>query len=141
MTFMPIKKRTELSPVLSLFDDFLNNAFNWDEDSNNKMMSLDVFENDSEYIVKADMPGVKKGNVKISIHDNDLVIEGVQEAEKKEKNETIYRYERFKGNYRRVLSLPETADYEKAKATLEDGVLTLNIPKKAPAPAKQITIN
>ena len=141
MTFLTTRSNRDLFPLVSsLFDDFLNNAFTEEQTEDNKMMPMDVSERETEYVIRANMPGIKKGNIKVSVHENELIIEGKQEEEKTEKDETVYRYERYKGNYRRVVKLPETCDVEKVNAKLEDGVLTLTIPKKMPVPAKEITI-
>lgn len=141
MTFLTTRRNRDLFPLMSsMFDDFFSNAYTDEQSEANKMMPLDVSEVDNELIIKANMPGIKKDNVKVSVHDNELIIEGKQETEKTEKNENIYRYERYKGNYRRVVSLPDVCDIDKVKAKLEDGVLTLNIPKREPVPAKEIKI-
>ncbi len=143
MNYLTTRNTKDLFPLMSsLFDDFFSNAFIDEQSETNKMMPMDVSERDKEYIIRANMPGIKKDNVKVSVHDNELIIEGKQVSEKKEneKNETVYRYERFKGNYRRVVSLPEMCDIERVEAKMEDGVLTLIIPKKEPIPAKEIKI-
>jgi HSP20 family protein len=125
----------------SLFDDFLSNAFTEEQTDANKMMPMDVSEREKEYVIRANMPGIKKENIKISVHNNnELTIEGKQEEEKSEKNETVFRYERYKGNYRRAINLPDVCDIEKVAAKLEDGVLTLVIPKREPSPAKEIKV-
>ena len=136
-----IRNTRNLFPIMSsLFDDFISNAFIDEQTEANKMMPMDVAEKNNVYIIRANMPGIKKENIKISVHDNELIIDGKQEEEKTDKNETVYRYERYKGNYKRVISLPETCDIDNVKATHENGVLTLEIPKKEPIPAKEITI-
>jgi HSP20 family protein len=87
------------------------------------------------------MPGISKDNIKISVsNNNELTIEGRQEEEKSEKNETVYRYERYKGNYRRTISMPDVCDIDNIEAKLEDGVLTLKVPKREPSPAREIKI-
>lgn len=142
MTFLTTRSSRDLFPLVSsLFDDFLSNAFTEEQTEANKMMPMDVSEREKEFVIRANMPGIRKENIKISVHNNnELTIEGKQEAEKTEKNETVFRYERYKGNYHRAVKLPEVCDLEKVEAKLEDGVLTLTIPKREPAPAKEIKI-
>ncbi len=142
MNFLTTRTTRDLFPLMSsLFDDFLSNAFTEEQTEANKMMPMDVSEREKEFIIRANMPGIKKENIKISVSNNsELTIEGKQESEKTEKNETVFRYERYKGNYRRSVSLPDVCDIEKVEAKLEDGVLTLFIPKKEPSPAKEIKI-
>jgi len=127
--------------MYSLFDDFLSNAFNDEQSEANKMMPMDVSEREKEYVIRANMPGISKDNIKISVsNNNELTIEGRQEEEKSEKNETVYRYERYKGNYRRTISMPDVCDIDNIEAKLEDGVLTLKVPKREPSPAREIKI-
>ena len=142
MNFLTTRTTRDLFPLMSsLFDDFLSNAFTEEQTEANKMMPMDVSEREKEFIIRANMPGIKKENIKISVSSNsELTIEGRQESEKTEKNETVFRYERYKGNYRRSISLPDVCDIEKVEAKLEDGVLTLLIPKKEPSPAKEIKV-
>ena len=142
MTYIMNRTPRTLFPLMStLFDDFLNSAFSEEQTDANKMMPMDVSEREKDYVVRANVPGIKKENIKVSIHNNELLIEGIQEEVKTEENETVYRYERYKGNYRRVINLPETTNHEKIEAKLEDGVLTLIIPKKDPVPSKEIKIS
>ncbi len=143
MTYLTTRNTRDLFPLMSsLFDDFLSNAFTEEQTESNKMMPMDVSEREKEFVIRANMPGIKKDDIKISIHNNnELTIEGKQESEKSDKNETVFRYERYKGNYRRSVSLPEVCDIENVQAKLEDGVLTLIIPKKEPSPAKEIKVS
>ncbi|MCB5231293.1 MAG: Hsp20/alpha crystallin family protein [Candidatus Cloacimonas sp.] len=141
MTYITTRTPKTLFPLMSsLFDDFLNSAFSEEQTDANKTMPMDLSERDKDYVIRANVPGIKKENIKVSIHNNELLIEGKQDETKTEKNETVYRYERYKGNYRRLINLPDTTDVEKIEAKLEDGVLTLIIPKKEPTPSKEITI-
>ena len=142
MTFLTTRTNRDLFPLMSsLFDDFLSNAFTEEQTEANKMMPMDVSERDKDFIIRANMPGIKKENIKISVsNNNELTIEGRQDSEKTEKNETVFRYERYKGNYRRSISLPDVCDIDRVEAKLEDGVLTLMIPKREPSPAKEIKI-
>jgi HSP20 family protein len=142
MNFLTTRTSRDLFPMMSsLFDDFLSNAFNDEQTEANKMMPMDVSEREKDYVIRANMPGIRKENIKISVSsNNELTIEGKQEEEKSEKNETVYRFERYKGDYRRTISMPDVCDIDKIEAKLEDGVLTLRVPKREPSPAKEIKI-
>jgi HSP20 family protein len=146
MKIIPYRKGQEMRPtgtMLSLFDDFLNRAFDIEEESgedNFRAMAMDIVEHDKEFEVKANLPGFKKDDVNISVHDNQLLIEAKCEKEKEETKGTMYRCERYSGNYRRNLLLPDNSDLSKIKARMEDGVLRLVIPKKEPTPQKEIVI-
>jgi len=145
MKLVPYRRNSEIRPMsnmLSLFDEFFNRAF--DEESSDdhfRAMAMDIVEHEKEFEILANLPGFKKDNVKISIHDNQLLVEATCDQNKEEKVGTMYRCERYSGSYRRNLMLPENADLNKISAKMEDGVLRLIIPKKAPSPQKEIVID
>lgn len=145
MKLVPYRKGYDVRPMsnmLSLFDEFFNRAFEEEPaDDNFRAMAMDIIEHDKEYEILANLPGFKKENVKISVHDNQLLVEAACMDAKEEKKGTMYRCERYSGSYRRNLLLPENAEVSKITAKMEDGVLRLLIPKKEPTPQKEITIN
>lgn len=144
MRIIPYRRQNDLRPLgtmLSLFDDFFRSNVEEEESQDNfRAMAMDIVEKDKEYVILANLPGYKKDNVKISVNENQLHIEATCEEKKEEQDATMYRCERYSGNYRRNLVLPENADVEKISAKMEDGVLTLLVPKKEPTPKKEITI-
>ncbi|NLK49192.1 MAG: Hsp20/alpha crystallin family protein [Candidatus Cloacimonetes bacterium] len=143
MKLVPYRHSREIRPssMLSLFDEFFNRAYEEEDTSENfRAMAMDIVEHDKEFEILANLPGYKKDNVKISIHENQLLIEASCDSEKEEKTGTLYRCERYSGSYRRNLLLPENADHGKISAKMEDGVLRLVIPKKQPTPQKEIVI-
>ncbi|PKL84773.1 MAG: heat-shock protein Hsp20 [Ignavibacteriae bacterium HGW-Ignavibacteriae-1] len=99
---------------------------------------LDVTENDANFIVHIELPGVAKSDVKVSVNDEYLM---TIEGEKKRSDESnLLRSERVFGAFKRNLQLPETADVEKIKATYNQGVLELTIDKKIPETPKQYEV-
>ncbi|MBM4403184.1 MAG: Hsp20 family protein [Candidatus Cloacimonetes bacterium] len=145
MKLVPYRKTNDLKPMsnmLSMFDEFFNRYFNDDETpgDNYRVMALDIVEHDKEFEIMANLPGFRKENVKISVHDNQLMIEATVDEKKQEQKGTVYRCERYSGNYRRNLLLPENAEPSKISARMEDGVLKVLIPKKEPSPKKDIEI-
>jgi HSP20 family protein len=144
MKLVPYRKMNEVRPMsnmLSLFDDFFNRVFEEEgSDENFRAMAMDITEHDKEFSIQANLPGFKKDNVKISVHDNQLLIEAMCEDNKEEQKGTVYRCERYSGSYRRNLMLPENANISAINAKMEDGVLTLTIPKKEPTPKQEIVI-
>jgi HSP20 family protein len=142
MKIVPLKKSREFFPVLSMFDEFMNNFITEDNNGKNiiRGMAIDVVEKDSEFLIKANVPGFKKENIRISVQDNQLTIAANREEETEENVGTIHRCERFNGNFIRSLYLPESCDGNKIKAKLEDGILILTIPKKETQPQKQIVV-
>ena len=145
MKLVPYRRMNEVRPMsnmLSLFDDFFNRVFEEESSEENfRAMAMDITEYDKEFTIKANLPGFKKDNVKISVHDNQLMIEAVCNEQKEEKKGTVYRCERYSGSYRRNLMLPENADINKISAKMEDGVLYLSVPKKEATPKQEITID
>lgn len=102
---------------------------------------MDISETDQSYMVKADIPGVKKDDIKISIEGNTVSIRAEMKEEKQEKMEgNMMRSERYFGEQYRSFTLPQEVDESKAEARYQDGVLSLTLPKKAGATSKQITI-
>jgi HSP20 family protein len=102
--------------------------------------ALDVRENDSEFIVSCDLPGVEKDEVDISISSNVLTIKGEKRSEEEEKNATVYRKESWAGTFQRTLSLPNIVDPDKIKAEMTNGVLTVRLPKKEEVKPRQIAV-
>ncbi len=141
MKLVPFKKERELFPTLSLFDDFVNRFFNDNSRDDSRLMAVDVVETEKTFVVKANLPGINKDNIKISVQDNQLQLEAhYEENHEEKKSGTVIRSERYVGNYQRYITLPENCDSNNIKAALSDGVLTLNIPKMEPKPKKLITV-
>jgi HSP20 family protein len=140
MFYSPITKNYDKKRAVSLFDEFFNDFLEGDYRSDTRMMALDILEHDGKFIVKADLPGIEKENVKISTKENQLVIEAESKKEAAEGNETFHRKERFTGFYQRTINLSDICDVEHIKAKLENGVLQVEIPKIEPKPVKDIII-
>lgn len=98
--------------------------------------ALDIQETDGEYLVKADLPDVKKEDVKVEIQDGTLSVCGERKQEKEEKGKRFHRIERAYGRFERRLSLPSEVDPKKIAAEFKDGVLAVHLPK-APAARPQ----
>jgi HSP20 family protein len=103
---------------------------------------LDMSEDDKELIIRAEMPGVKKADLNITLEDDVLTIKAEKKEEKEEGEEgtTHYVRERHFGQYIRRMSLPTVVDAEKVTATLKKGLLEIKLPKTEAPEAKQIEI-
>ena len=102
--------------------------------------ALDVQETDKEYIVKTDLPDVRKEDLKVDLKDGVLTVEGERKQEKEEKGKTFHRIERSYGKCVRRLALPTDIDEQKIGAEFKDGVLNIHLPKTASAKPRSIDI-
>lgn len=102
--------------------------------------AVDVREDKDAYVVVADLPGVEKDNIHLSLENNTLTIKGERHHEKKEERAGYSRVERMQGQFYRRFVLPETTDESKIKAQYKKGVLEVIIPKKDNAKSKKIDV-
>ena len=101
---------------------------------------VDISEDDNEYIVKAELPEMKKEEIKINVHDDVLSISGERKYEKEEKGKKYHRVERAYGSFMRSFTLPEDADGSKVNAEYKDGLLKVHLPKSEKAKSKAIEV-
>ncbi|MDI6631047.1 MAG: Hsp20/alpha crystallin family protein [Thermoanaerobacteraceae bacterium] len=102
--------------------------------------AVDVYEKDDEVIVKADLPGVNKKNVRILVSNEEVTIQGETKREEEVKEKNFYRSERVYGSFSRTIPLPVPVEREKAKASFKDGVLQIVVPKAKGAREDQVEI-
>lgn len=102
--------------------------------------AVDVEETDKEYLIKADLPEVKKSDVKVHIQDGMLVIEGERHQEKEEKGKKFHRVERSYGKFVRRLTVPADVERDKVVADYKDGVLAVHLPKAPTAKPKTVEV-
>jgi HSP20 family protein len=102
--------------------------------------AFEVKENKDSFVFKADLPGTKEQDVEVKLAGDRLTVSGKREAEREDKDDTYYAYERSFGSFLRTFTLPEGFDAEHVAAELKDGVLTIVVPKKPTAQAKTIAI-
>jgi HSP20 family protein len=105
--------------------------------------SVDIGENDKEFLVKAELPEVKKEDIKVNVDDGTLTISGERKVEKEEKGMKFHRVERAYGRFERAFSLPEQTDAAHITSEYKDGILTVHLPKnpKAKPAAQAIPVN
>ena len=101
---------------------------------------VDIKETEGEYLVNAELPGVKKEDIKISLDEGVLTLQGERRIEKEEKGEKTHRLERFYGNFCRSFTLPEYADASAIRAESQEGVLKVHIPKMKVEKRKAVEI-
>jgi HSP20 family protein len=125
-----------------LFDDFLDRPLmrtEWSEGVWNP--SVDISETKDNVIIKAEIPGLSKEDVKISMQDNMLTLTGEKKQEKEEKEANYHRVERSYGAFSRSFALPTSVKSDKIKATYKDGVLFITLPKTEEVKPKEIPIS
>src|SRR5437588_12191789 len=103
--------------------------------------ALDVFEDSSNVYVRAELPGMKKEEIELSLHDGSLSLSGERKTEEKFKDAEVYRAERFVGRFQRTVSLPTPVARDKVKAQYKDGILTVTLPKAEEAKPKHIDVS
>ena len=101
---------------------------------------VDIIEDEKEYLIKADLPEVKKDEIKVTVEDGILVLSGERRLDKEDTGRKYHRMERAHGSFGRSFSLPDNADSDKVNAEFEDGVLKVHISKSEAARPKQIEV-
>ncbi len=154
MNLIPRKRETNLIPFRSLFDlqremnglfdDFSLGKWPGREDSLFEgawIPAMDVHDSKDSIVVRADLPGMKKEDIEVSIQDGALIIRGEKREEAERKEKGAVRTERFYGSFHRSVTLPTAVDDTKVKASYKNGVLELTLPKKEEAKPRQIKID
>ena len=100
---------------------------------------MDITEDDKEYLIKAELPEVKKNDVKVRVEDSVLYISGERSFEKEEKGKRYHRIERAYGSFTRSFALPEDADPQQVNAEFKDGMLSVHVAKDKNARPKSIS--
>lgn len=140
-------KQNCCDPWSNFFDD--NDSVGWSFlpvlgsksfKGNNWLPALDVTEEKDTLVVKADLPGIKKEDVTLSVDGSVLTIRGERKSEEEQKDKKYYRIERSYGSFQRTLDLGVPIDQNKVRAQYKDGVLEVSIPKAPESKAKQIDI-
>lgn len=132
----------------SFFDDFLSRR--WPRLFDLKFPGMaamekgfpkvDIIDHDNELEVQAALPGVTKDNVEVSINNQTVTIRTTSKKEEKKEEGKYYRREIARGEYQRTLSLPDSVDYDHAKASFKDGILKVTIPKTEKGKRKSVEI-
>jgi len=101
---------------------------------------VDIIEDDQNYVIKAELPGVKKEDIKVGVQDDVLTVSGHRHYEKEEKDKKFHRIERSYGSFARSFTLPEDSDGEKVSAEFKDGILKVILPKSERVKPKQVEV-
>jgi len=104
------------------------------------MPTVDISETEGEYLIKAELPEVRKEDVKVTVENGVLTLQGERRQEKEEKGKRFHRVERSYGSFVRSFTLPESVDESFVKAEYKDGVLNLHLPKSEKVKPKEIDV-
>jgi len=104
------------------------------------MPTVDISETEGEYLIKAELPEVRKEDVKVTVENGVLTLQGERRQEKEEKGKRFHRVERSYGSFVRSFTLPESVDESFVKAEDKDGVLNLQLPKSEKVQPKAIDV-
>ena|SRR5687767_8115936 len=103
--------------------------------------ALDVHDEKDNLVVHVELPGMKKEEIDISLHDGALTVSGERKQEREQKEGESFRSERYFGKFQRSVTLPAAVDAKNVKASYKDGLLTIHLPKAEEAKPKQIAVN
>lgn len=122
-----------------IMDEFFNDAVN--NRRENFVPSIDISETEDQFLITAELPGMKKEDINISLENNRLAISGERNFEKEEKSKKYHRVETSYGTFERSFQLPDNVDEESIQATYENGLLNISIDKNEDKVKKQIEIS
>ncbi|MBJ7310797.1 Hsp20/alpha crystallin family protein [Rugamonas sp. CCM 8940] len=141
MRFDPFRDLSRYDPLRDideLFRDFSPTVFRSMETT--PRLRMDVNETEQEYVVRAEIPGVNKEDIKVAINGNQVSLTAEVRQEKNEGEGGNLRSERYYGQLHRSFTLPQEVDDEQAQARYDNGVLQLNLPKRTGSGGKQLAV-
>lgn len=103
--------------------------------------AFDVFEDKENVYVRAELPGMRKEDIDLTLHKGNLSVSGERRTDQELKDAEVYRAERFSGRFQRMISLPAEVVADKIKAQYKDGILSVTLPKAEEAKPKQIDVS
>ncbi len=141
-TWTPSRRQPSLRDELSRLFDLSLPGFTGDANPfSGWAPALDVYQDKDNVLVRAELPGLKKEEIELSLHEGVLTLSGERKREEESQKGTSTRSERFFGKFERSVELPGTVDSTKVTAAYKDGILTVTLPKAEEAKPKQIQIN
>jgi HSP20 family protein len=126
--------------INKMFDGVFRSTGDEDYSFSSWAPAVDIAEHDDEYLVKVELPGVNKDEVKLTLENNILTIRGEKKQEKETKKENYHRVERSYGSFQRSFTLPAAVKSDKIDASYKDGILSVSLPKTEEAKPKQIEV-
>lgn len=140
MSFITYRK-PQTDVFSTRFNDIMDELFSNVQTTRDSFIpSIDISETDTVFEILAQVPGINKEDIKISLENNRLTISGERKLEKEESGKKYHRVETQYGSFKRSLQLPDSIDSESIKATYENGILAITISKKEEEAKRQIEI-
>lgn len=143
---MRLMRRPRYEMPLSRLRDQFSQIFEQPEFALTDLLSggwlpaVDVLEDKDKLNVKAELPGFKREELDVTVHENNLILSGERKSDEERRDGEFYRSERFYGRFHRVIGLPSSVEVDKIQAKYNDGVLTVTLPKSEHARGKQIEV-
>lgn len=148
----PARVLSPFEDIERVFDEFFSrpwpSLFRWERPLlaglrgfEERMPRLDVIDRDDEVVVRAEVPGVRREDIEITLTGNLITVKGETKKEEKEEKGDYYRCEISRGSFSRTVSLPAEVDDSKAKATVSDGVLEIVLPKVEKSKKRTIKVS
>ena len=134
MRYNPLREMRQMMDMLE------RDLLPFDEDVTTNPLALDVSSDDKAVIIRSAVPGVKEEDLNIEVQDGVLTISAETRYEHEDKQENWHRRELRYGKFSRSVRLPEDVKFDEADAQLENGMLTVTIPRKSPSPVQKIAV-
>jgi HSP20 family protein len=142
---MALVRWSPVSQLAGMEVDQLNRMFNelyQDSFARGWTPAVDIYETEAhEVVIKAELPEMKREDISLTFENNVLTLKGERQLEQEVKRDSFHRIERRHGSFARAFTLPPTVDAGRINASYKEGVLTVRIPQREEAKAKQITVN
>ncbi len=143
MALTLFKSRSPFEGLTTWYDDFekfFDESFTRENLSSTWYPAVDIEHREKEYVLKADLPGVKKEDIKVTVENGYLTLKGERKSEQKENKNNYHRIERTYGNFQRSFKIPEGLTEKEIKAKYHDGVLELTLPTPKAEEPKSIKV-
>lgn len=136
----PFEQLSNLREEINRLFDVPMGVLNRETDLFGWAPAVDLYESKDHFIAKAELPGMKKEEIDLSLHQGTLIISGERRVESNSSDADASRSERFFGRFQRSVDLPKPVDSNKVTATYKDGILTVTLPKTEESKPKQISV-
>lgn len=142
---MRLMRKPKMDMPLTRLRDQLDRMFDQPDFAMSDLLAgwtpaVDVLEDKDKLTVKAELPGFKREDINVTLHEDSLILSGERRVEEEQKQGEFYRCERYYGKFHRLVSLPSSVDAEKIEAKYQDGVLSITLPKTEKARGKKIEV-